>query len=66
MALLRDWHDLVRTDFPKIGPITPKTIADIEKEKHRFRGGFRISTGRFWTDDDFDNRRRKVLSTDLP
>ncbi|ODS36388.1 hypothetical protein BEH94_12070 [Candidatus Altiarchaeales archaeon WOR_SM1_SCG] len=33
---------------------------------NRFRGGVRISTGRFYTEEEWENKRNKVLSTPLP
>jgi hypothetical protein len=63
---LRDWKELVKEDFPEMGPVTAETIEAVEKNCYRFRGGMRISTGRIWRDDEFEERRRKVLSTPVP
>lgn len=63
---LRNWNDLVREDYPEMGPVTEETIEKIEQNRHRFRGGMRISTGRIWKDDEYEKRRRKVLNTQLP
>jgi len=33
---------------------------------NRFRGGVRISMGKFYTDEEWERRREKILSTPLP
>ena len=63
---LREWRELIREDFPEMGPTTEETTKAIEKNCDRFRGGMRISTGRIWQDDEFEERRRRVLSTPVP
>jgi len=63
---LRDWRELVKEDYPEMGPVTAKTLAGIKKHRHRFRGSMRLSTGRVWQDDEFEARRRRVLNSKLP
>jgi len=63
---LPDWSELVKKDFPEMGPVTQKTLLAIAKHRHRCRGGMRIFTGRIWQDEEFEKRRRRVLSTPLP
>jgi len=46
--------------------IDEKTREITMKLANRFRGGVRISTGRFYTDKEWENKREKVLSTALP
>jgi hypothetical protein len=63
---IKDWSELIDTDFPPIGPITEKTREQTYREASRFRGSVRISTGRFWTDEEFEEYRRTILNTPLP
>ena len=51
--------------------LTRQAVTDLAKETtreatSRFRGSVRMSTGRFWTDAEYEKRRRKVLNTPLP
>ncbi len=63
---LKDWREVITTDFPKAGLITDRTIGMVKSESHRFRGGMRISTSRIWTDKEYEDYRSKVLKTPLP
>jgi hypothetical protein len=63
---LKGWREVVMVDFPPSGPITRKSVALALKEGSRFRGSMRVSTGRVWTDREFEKYREKVLSTPLP
>lgn len=63
---LLDWKAVIRMDFPKCQPVTKQTIDAIMAEGHRFRGSMRVSTGRIWTDSEFEARRARVLATPLP
>lgn len=61
-----DWHAVIDKDFPEMGEVTQETLEQIEDEAHRYRGGVRVSTKRVWTDAEYEERRRQVLSADLP
>lgn len=63
---LPDWKEVVKTDFPEMGPITAGTKERIQEHRRCFRGGVRISTGRIWEDEEYEQRRTRVLSTPLP
>jgi hypothetical protein len=63
---LKDWLDVVMLDFPSAKPITKETTSLSLKEGRRFRGSMRVSTGRIWTDQLFEQFRKKVLNTLLP
>lgn len=63
---VRKWQDVVDTDFPEMAPITEQTVDDAVLNGSRFRGSVRISTGRIWTDKDFQARRERVRNTPLP
>lgn len=60
------WIDWIDVDFPKRGPITQKTVEETQKFSTRFRGNVRISTGRIYTDEEYQRYRRRVLDTPLP
>ena len=63
---MQDWHAVIEKDFPPMGEVTSETLAKIERDGYHYRGGVRISTKRVWTDAEYENRRRKVLSQPLP
>jgi hypothetical protein len=46
--------------------VTSKTREHTVKESHRFRGSVRITYGKFYTDEEFESRRKRVLNTSLP
>ncbi len=52
--------------IPDRGPITKEVVDCILKEASRFRGGVRLSIGRIWTNKEYDERRKRILSTPLP
>jgi len=63
---LLDWREVVRKDFPELGPITAATRRRVRRNRHRFRGSVRVFTGRIWETDAYNRRRTKVLNTPLP
>ena len=65
MSLLK-WRDVIKRDFPEMGPITSETKRRILLDRRRFRGGVRISTGRIWESAEYEQRRKRVLDTPLP
>jgi hypothetical protein len=66
MRLGRNWKDLIDVDPPKDTPITEETREQAQKEACRYRGSVRISTGRFYTDQEYKEKREKILNTPLP
>ena len=46
--------------------VTSKTRANTISESNRFRGSVRIALGRFYTDDEYEKRRKRILNTPLP
>ncbi|KPK75781.1 MAG: hypothetical protein AMJ79_09735 [Phycisphaerae bacterium SM23_30] len=63
---LRPWKDMIDVDMPTMGPITEEIRKQTREQAARYRGGVRVSTGRFWTDAEYKKYRDKVLSTPLP
>ena len=57
---------MIEMDFPEMGEVTTEALEEIEREGHHYRGGVRMSTKRVWTDAEYEERRRKVLSDSLP
>lgn len=53
------------TDFSDL-KINEETREMTKSLAHRFRGGVRISLGKFYTDEEFEKRRKKILNTPLP
>lgn len=52
-------------NFPDYGPISNLTRSVTKGESPRFRGSIRLSTGAFWTDEEFRQLKEEVLSTPL-
>jgi hypothetical protein len=63
---LKNWREVLTLDFPSATPITGRTVQLTRRESSRFRGSMRISTGRIWTDREFEEKRTKVLNEPLP
>ncbi len=63
---LKEWREVLSTDFPAARPVTDQTVALVKKEGRRFRGSMRVSTGRLWTSSAYERRRKRVLNTPLP
>ncbi|MBT4135399.1 hypothetical protein HOD75_02480 [archaeon] len=67
MGRLKNWREVIDTDFPEMGPITEESIAFIRKYGHRFYcSDVRIATGRIMTDSSYEARRKEILETPLP
>lgn len=62
---MKTWAEYINDDMPKRGPVTKESIECTLKEARRFRGSVRLSTGRLWTDEDFEARRNRVLNIPL-
>lgn len=60
------WIDLIGVDIPSQRPVTEETVWCTLKNASRFRGSVRASTGRIWTDHDYEARRKRVLRMRLP
>ena len=64
---LKDWREVIDLDFPKLPEITQKIIQNnIYACRQLGCGDARLATGRIWTDEAYEARRQKVLSTSLP
>ncbi|MDY6904104.1 MAG: hypothetical protein SWH61_05395 [Thermodesulfobacteriota bacterium] len=59
-------HDVFTRELPVPEVITEKTKDATRKNALRFRGSVRISTGRFFTTKEYEERRRRILNTPLP
>jgi hypothetical protein len=66
MQITEDWRELIEKDFPKSGKITEETRNHTVREARRFRGSVRVSVGRFPTDAEYEERRKKILNKKLP
>jgi len=63
---LKDWRKVLTDDIPGNLTVTTKTVDVAASQGRRYRGSMRISTGRIWTDEDYEKRRKKILATPLP
>ena len=60
------WKKLIDTDLPPMGPITDVSRENTKRYAAKYRGSVRISLGRFPTDEEYENHRKKSLTTPLP
>ena len=58
-------RDVTDVDFPDV-EFTEELRNDVIKGKQVISGDIRIATGRFYTDEEWESRRKKVLSKPLP
>ena len=66
MARLKDWREVINEDFPRI-EVTEETIRNSVRMAQRgYRTDVRVAMGRVYTDKEYEARRQRVLSTELP
>ena len=63
---LRDWSESIDIDLAARQPITEKTREVARKAAGRFRGSVRVSMGRFYTDEEFEAKRKRYSADNLP
>ena len=69
MVRLSDWREVINIDFPKDRPTTENTQRVMQEATNSGRyliGDMRLATGRFYTTDEYESWRRKVLDKPLP
>jgi len=60
------WRSVIRRNMPEQPKITDDIRRHTIEHSARFRGSVRLSTGAFWTDEEYERERDKALSTPLP
>ena len=60
------WKKLIDTDLPPMGSITDVSRENTKRYAVKYRGSVRISLGRFLTDEEYENHRKKSLAKPLP
>jgi hypothetical protein len=63
---LLGWREVINRNMPEQPAITEDIRRHTIEHSARFRGSVRLSTGAFWTDEEYEREREKVLSTPLP
>ncbi|PIN91098.1 hypothetical protein COU61_02410 [Candidatus Pacearchaeota archaeon CG10_big_fil_rev_8_21_14_0_10_35_13] len=64
---IRSWEEALHEELSPRGSITEETRRmTVEYAQGHYIGDVRITTGRFWTDKKYEERRTKVLETPLP
>ncbi len=58
---IKDWREVVTTDFPQEPPITEETKRLNGEYAKRRRADVRIATGRIKTDAEYEARRNRIL-----
>jgi len=62
----KNLNDVIDAPAPIPSNITDKTKEVTQAESHRFRGSVRIALGKFYTDEEYEARRKRILNTPLP
>lgn len=63
---LKKWKEVVHLDFPPLR-VTEKLRENMIKYARRHSvGDARLAMGRFYTDAEYEARRKRILSTPLP
>ena len=57
--------EIMNTEFSNL-KIDESTRERVKQFAFRYRGSVRISSGRIYTDEEYEKRREKVLNTPLP
>ena len=66
MTRVKHWSQALREDFPERALITESTREALKGQGKRFRGSVRLAMGRIYTDVEYEERRQRVLATELP
>jgi hypothetical protein len=64
--VVREWSEVLYSAFPALGEITDAARETTRLHSQRFRGSMRMSTGRFYTTDEYNQKRKEVLAKRLP
>ncbi len=56
----KEWNDVLDADLPKV-KITKEMVERSQKASRRVRSSVRISTGKVWADDEYEEYRNKIL-----
>jgi len=63
---VRSTRDILDDESLEEQPVTDATLREVEKSFGVFRGSVRLATGRIYTDEQFEERRLRVLALPLP
>jgi len=64
---LRDAKDVEEVDLAEVGPVTNDIIKNIvEYASSHYVGNVRWTMGRIWTEEDYEARKKRVLSKPFP
>jgi hypothetical protein len=66
MKLPLKWNEVVGLNMPEQPKITEEIRRQTIADSGRFRGGVRLATGTFWTNDEYEKLRTEVMNTPLP
>ncbi len=57
---------IIDKEFPMPRAITERARRVTLRNAHRFRGSVRITCGRFYTDEEYEAKRERILAKPLP
>lgn len=58
--------EVIDAQAPLPKRVTEEAKIVTQKAKQNFRGSVRAYLSKFYTDDEYENRRKRVMSTPLP
>lgn len=60
------WRDVVDKELPDTSVITSEMREDTIDNSSRFRGSVRLAMGLFFTTEEYERKRKRILETPLP
>ena len=63
---MRTTRDVLDDESLDDQPVTEAALREIEKNAGKYRGSVRLAIGRIYTDQEFEQRRQRVLAQPLP
>ena len=60
------WKELTEESFPDERQITERTKENMKRNRSCVRNCVRLATGRVWTKEKLEEKRKKILNTPLP
>jgi len=63
--MLKEWQAALDEEYPKVKPVTERTVEAVKGQRRWLRGSVRLTMGRIVTDAQYDERRKRALSKAL-
>jgi hypothetical protein len=63
---LKNWSDVIDEELPSFGNVTEATRETTRKFSSHARGSMRISTGLFFTTEEYERKKKEELALPMP